>query len=59
MEERLIELETRVAFQEKTIEELNEVITKQQEQIDLLAEEIKLLTAQLRPLLESAADSAP
>ena len=55
MEARLIELETRLAFQEKTIEELNEVVTRQQEQIDRLEEELRLLAARFRPLLAAAA----
>ncbi|MEW6500022.1 MAG: SlyX family protein [Thermodesulfobacteriota bacterium] len=60
MEERLIELETRLAFQEKTLEELNEVVTRQQEEIDRLGEEVGRLTARLRPLLAAAeADGFP
>lgn len=57
MEERLIELETRLAFQEKTLEELNEVVIRQQSQIDLLEKESQRLAAQLRPLLDTAGDS--
>jgi len=40
MENRLIELETRLSFQEDTIHQLNEVITRQQNQIDLLQEQV-------------------
>ena len=36
LEERIVELETRQAFQEHTIEELNGVIISQQQQIDRL-----------------------
>jgi SlyX protein len=36
MEERLVELETRLAYQEATLQVLNEVITRQQKQIDQL-----------------------
>jgi len=43
MENRLIELETRLSFQEDTIHQLNEVITRQQDQIDLLNEQLSEL----------------
>ncbi len=51
MEDRLIEVETRLAFQEKAVEELNEVIIRQQAEIDRLEEELALLTTRLRALL--------
>jgi SlyX protein len=35
-EDRLIEIETRFAYQEKTVKELNEVIISQQKSIDKL-----------------------
>ena len=40
MENRVIELETRLSFQEDTIHELNEVVTRQQNQIDVLQEQV-------------------
>jgi len=52
MKERLTELEVRVAFQEKTIQDLNEVVTRQQREIDRLAKElaaVKSLLAGLAP----------
>jgi SlyX protein len=36
VEERLVELETRLAYQEATLQVLNEVVTRQQQQIDQL-----------------------
>ncbi len=48
VENRLVDLEIRVTFQEKTIEELNEVIIDQQNQIDLLARELERVREQLR-----------
>lgn len=36
-EERLIEIETRIAFQEETIKSLSEVMYEQQQKIDELA----------------------
>lgn len=35
-EARIVELETRIAFQEKALEELNEALIDQQQQIDRL-----------------------
>jgi len=36
LEQRIIELETRLSYQDHTIEQLNEVVTAQQRQIDRL-----------------------
>lgn len=36
MEKRLIELETRIAFQESTIEQLDQIVSSQQQQISQL-----------------------
>lgn len=33
-EERLVEIETKIAFQEKTIKDLNDVVYKQQQEIE-------------------------
>ena len=35
-EERLVEIETKIAFQEKTIKDLNDVVYKQQQEIEKL-----------------------
>ena len=43
MQNELIELQTQLAFQEQSINELNEALTNQQLQIDKLRLEIKLL----------------
>ncbi len=45
--ERLIELETRLVFQDQTIEELHEVIYRQQGQLDELAREMTRLKTRL------------
>jgi SlyX protein len=53
MNERLVELEVRVAFQEQTLQELNEVVTRQQQQIDRLAQEFETLKVQFAILAPS------
>ena len=50
-EQRLIEMETKIAFLDNTIEELNEVITDQQRQIDLLGNKMKSVLAKLQAVL--------
>jgi SlyX protein len=50
MNERLTELEVRVAFQEKTIQDLNEVVTQQQRQIDRLRQELEAVKSRLAAL---------
>jgi len=63
MENRLIELETRLAFQDNTLQELNAVVVRQQREIDTLTREIEALKAQIRTLapemVGSRADEAP
>jgi SlyX protein len=43
MQNELIELQTQLSFQEQTIAELNAALTNQQQQLDMLRLEIKLL----------------
>ena len=45
---RLVELETRLAFQEHTLHELNEAVTRQQQQIEALVREIETFKDRLR-----------
>ena len=56
MEERLIELETRIAFQEGTLAELNEVIIEQRGMIERLRSEMELLRERMRALNPSPID---
>ncbi len=46
MEERIVELETRLAFQENTIEELSDVVAQQQIQLDDVIKELLALKEQ-------------
>ena len=50
MENRLIELETRLAFQDETLQTLSIELGRQQQEIALLTQEIAALKAQLRSL---------
>jgi SlyX protein len=50
MVERLEELEIRVAFQDRTIQELNDVVTRQQQEIMRLARELDYLKSRLEGL---------
>ena len=47
MENRIIELENKLVFQDQTINELNDVMTDQQKQLDILREEIRLLNLRI------------
>lgn len=49
-ENRFIDIETRIAYQEDTIQQLNDVVAKQQKQIDKLEELSKLLTDRYQSL---------
>jgi len=41
VEARITELETRLSYQDRLMDELNEVVTRQQDQIDRLVRELK------------------
>ena len=43
MEDRLEKLETRLAYQDQTVEALNEVVTRQQDQIDRLERSLQAM----------------
>lgn len=53
MEQQLVELETRLAFQDQEIQTLNDVIIRQQQQIDQLAEQIRLLQDKMKDMKPS------
>ncbi len=50
MESRLNDLETRLAFQDDLLESLNRIVAEQQQQIDLLQRETRLLYDQIKSL---------
>jgi SlyX protein len=53
MEERLIELETKVAFQDDTIETLNDIVAKQQSQINMLEKQLEAVSRKIVELTQS------
>lgn len=64
MNQELIDLQTRVAFQEETIQQLTDILTDQQRQIDLLRAEFALLKDSHQEVLDAlerpaAADERP
>ncbi len=52
-EERLVEIETKIAFQEQTIEDLNDVLYKQQQEIERLGSICDTLVKRVKELSES------
>ncbi len=48
MEDRITELETRLSYQDRLIQELNEVVTRQQDQIDRLTRDLERLFRQMQ-----------
>lgn len=50
MEQRLIDLETRQAFQEDTLEQLNEVVVELRSQVDALIQRLKVAEERLERL---------
>lgn len=59
---RLTDLEVRLAHQERTIEELSDVVATQGRAVDLLTERVRLLTERVRELESwrpSPADDRP
>lgn len=57
MEDKIIDLQSKLAFQDETINDLNEVITDQQHQLDKLREEIRLLGLRISSVAETSSVS--
>ncbi len=53
MNEKIIALETKIAFQEEALQALNEVVTQQQQEIAALKQGLAQLTEQLKQLSPS------
>ncbi len=63
MREELVELQTQMSFQEDTVAQLNEVVTRQQREIERLTEVMEQLKGQVESLaageLEGQEDEPP
>lgn len=63
MDERLIELETRVAFQDDLLHQLNEIVSRQSVELDSLILQVRRLQEQIQGLepshMKSQAEEAP
>ncbi len=55
-EKRLIELETRLMYQEQTIQELNDALASQQQQLDRLEATCRKLIESVRAAVRSQGD---
>ncbi len=58
-EDRLVEVETKLAYQEDTIQQLNDVICRQQDQIDALLVKCELLVSRMKELDVDQPDDKP
>lgn len=58
IEEQLIDVQTRVAYQEDTLAQLNDVITKQDAEIVQLKQQMRLLAQRLDELARDPAQAA-
>ncbi|TFH71459.1 SlyX family protein [Gammaproteobacteria bacterium LSUCC0112] len=59
LQDLVIDLQSRFAFQEDNIQFLNDIVTRQQRQIDVLERELELHREKLTELIQSAAERTP
>lgn len=59
MENRLVAIETKLLFQENLVEDLNEVVYRQQQQLDRLEKQLNDLQARLKAILVSPVAASP
>ncbi|CAJ97319.1 putative coiled-coil protein SlyX (sensitive to lysis X) [Cupriavidus necator] len=59
MDDRINELEIKLAFQEDLLDTLNSTVARQQHQIDLLQEQFRALYQQVRSAATTAAEADP
>jgi SlyX protein len=58
-DERLIKIETKIAFQEDLIEELNKTVYRQQQKLERLEAICQALAGQVASLAESVSEGKP
>jgi len=59
IEERLVNIETKITFQEDLIEELNKTVYQQQQKLERLEAICDALARQVRSLAEAANENKP
>ncbi len=58
-EERMVDIETKITFQDNTLQELNDVIYRQQKQIDQLEAICQSLIERVKALSEQSTSGVP
>ena len=58
-DDRLMDIETKLAFQEHTVEELNKVVIEQQKEIDRLKNAVEYLLDKMELLVDTNMERAP
>ncbi|MTI13542.1 SlyX family protein [Sansalvadorimonas verongulae] len=58
MNDDLLELQTQLSYQDDSVQQLNEVVTRQQGELDNLRREVELLKQQLQLLIASQSEAA-
>ena len=59
MDERVTDLEVKVAFQDKLIAELDDVVRALRDELDQLREELEALRASMQPQAQQTIDEEP
>lgn len=59
IEDRLVDIEIKLSYQENVILELNGVVCEQQKQIDQLESACKVFASRIKDLLEALAEKLP
>ncbi|MBN8449071.1 MAG: SlyX family protein [Candidatus Accumulibacter sp.] len=59
MEQRLVELESRISLAEDLMEEVNLTVYRQQQQIELLQRQLRQLQQQLQDVLAASREQSP
>ena len=59
MEQRLVELESRISLAEDLMEEVNLTVYRQQQQIELLQRQLRQLQQQLQDVLAASGEQSP
>ncbi|MEE2729968.1 SlyX family protein [Ketobacter sp.] len=53
MEDKIVDIETRLAFQDDTIQQLSDIIYRQQQQIDQLDKTVKMLVERMQDVMHA------